>query len=167
MKLKGSEEERRPSAEGGAAGRVGGLFASRTSEGRLTSRMYFKTGEIKYQELNHLINTWVEELSRYFFKEEIQMANTYLKSIPYNWLSGKWKLKLLLKGVPRPSQWLSLGKQMINAVKNVREEEHVFTTLLLGSQLCAATMETRERKKEKGFTIWPSYLKSWERSKGI
>lgn len=57
MKLKGSEEERRPSAEGGATGRVGGLFASRTSEGRLTSRMYFKTGEIKYQELNHLINT--------------------------------------------------------------------------------------------------------------
>lgn len=57
MKLKGSEEERRPSVEGGSSWESGGTLASHTSEGRLTSRLYFKTGEIKYQELNHLINT--------------------------------------------------------------------------------------------------------------
>lgn len=56
------------------------------------------------------------------------------------------KIKILLR-VPHPSQWLSLRKQMTSAVKNVREEERVFSTLLLGSKLVQPPWK---REKEGG-----------------
>jgi hypothetical protein len=55
------------------------IFAGYSSDKELTSRIYRELKRVSSQRINIPMKKWAHELNREFSKEEVQMANKYMK----------------------------------------------------------------------------------------
>jgi hypothetical protein len=55
------------------------IFASYTSDRGLITRIYRELKKLTPQSINNPLNKWENELNRQFSKEEVGMANKYMK----------------------------------------------------------------------------------------
>ena len=70
------------------------IIVNETTDKRLISKIYRQLIQVNTRKTNNPIKKWPIDLNRHFSKEDMQIANKYMKDAQHGLLLGKCKSKL-------------------------------------------------------------------------
>ena len=105
------------------------IIAGEMTDKGLISKMHRKLTLLNNKEANNTTEKWMEDLNRHFFKEEMQMANRYMKRRPATLIIREMQIKVTRSYHLTPVRMPIIKKNANNkcSVKNMEKRKPLYT----------------------------------------